>query len=170
MKSPLIQARLHEVLNYDRETGTFTWKKSTSGRPIVGKVAGSDDGNGYISIGIDGTNYRAHRLAWLYVHGSFPPNQIDHKDGRRSNNAIANLREATNEENQQNQRVRGSGKPLGVHFHKATGRWSASIGVNGKQKWLGRFATEAGATSTYLAAKAEFHPFQTITATVVGAA
>ena len=168
MTTTLTQQRLKELLEYDPETGVFVWKKKSGRRGAalapIGSVAGSDDGNGYIRIGIDYKDYRGHRLAWLYVHGEYPTKQIDHVDGNRANNAISNLRLATQSENNQNQReARGArnGMPLGV-YRSSKNRWKALIGIGGKKIQLGHFDTQAKALDAYLKAKKELHPFQTI--------
>jgi hypothetical protein len=67
-----------QVLNYNPETGIFTWKERISIRIMVGWVAGEIDSHGHRRIGIEGTRYAAHRLAWLYVHGKWPDDEIDH--------------------------------------------------------------------------------------------
>ena len=56
-------------------------------------MAGSVHSTGYVRIGVDGGKYTAHCLAWLYTHGVWPSDQIDHINGNRSDNRIANLRE-----------------------------------------------------------------------------
>jgi hypothetical protein len=74
----LTQARLRELLQYDPVTGVFRWR---AGR-YIGRVAGcSADGNHnrYARIRVDGRMYYAHRLSWLYVHGTWPA-VIDHAD------------------------------------------------------------------------------------------
>ena len=74
----LTQAKLKEVLHYDPETGDFTWQVSTANCIKVGALAGSKDSYGYHKIAIKGKTYKAHRLAWLYTHGEFPEDAIDH--------------------------------------------------------------------------------------------
>jgi hypothetical protein len=86
----LTQERLKEVLNYDLETGIFTWAISRINAPR-GKIAGSIDRNKYVIIVIDGVRYRAHRLAWFYVYG-FYPEEVDHQNHVRSDNRMLNLR------------------------------------------------------------------------------
>ena len=88
----LTAERLRERLHYDAGTGVFT-RRVGSGHARTGEMAGSVHSTGYVRISIDGGKYTAHCLAWLYVHGVWPPDQIDHINGNRSDNRIANLRE-----------------------------------------------------------------------------
>jgi len=78
----LTQSQLRHRLRYNQRTGVFTWRNPSKYRPeYKGRVAGSMDGSGYVQIYVDGVGYKAHRLAWLYVHGCWPPHLIDHKNG-----------------------------------------------------------------------------------------
>lgn len=93
---PITLEHLRKILHYDPASGRFTWLRATSWRVRVGAVAGSVNKRlGYVVIGIGGVTYYAHRLAWLYVHGEMPSDQIDHIDGDRANNALVNLRKAS---------------------------------------------------------------------------
>lgn len=47
---------------------------------------------GHRVIIINQNRYKAHRLAWLYVYGSWPPFEIDHINGLPDDNRIFNLR------------------------------------------------------------------------------
>jgi hypothetical protein len=96
----LTQQRLKEVLNYDAESGVFTWK---IGRPkaAMGEIAGGFSDRGYLTICIDGVKHRAHRLAWLYVHGIYP-DQIDHENHVRHDNRMINLKASNSYENSRN--------------------------------------------------------------------
>lgn len=98
----ITQARLKELLSYDRQTGLFTRRVPNKVRP-KGFVYGAAE-NKYVQISIDGRTYPAHRLAWLYVHGKFPvrPFEIDHIDRRKNNNAFDNLRVVTRSQNRRN--------------------------------------------------------------------
>lgn len=97
----LTQAQLKELLHYDPDTGIFTWKQPRSG-VVVGAVAGRKDTAGYWAIQIYRRIFRAHRLAWLYVYGSWPSRDIDHINRARDDNRLCNLREATRSENSYN--------------------------------------------------------------------
>lgn len=157
----LTQARLKEVLRYNRKTGVFTWRVRLSNRVEVGSTAGSTRKNGYVCIAVDGQLYLAHRLAWLYCFGRWPRAQIDHKRGK--SNRISNLREASQSQNNQNQvapRSNNSSGFLGAFPHQ--GRFTSQIKVDGKQHYLGIFSTAKEAHSAYMKAKRELHPFSTL--------
>jgi hypothetical protein len=130
---------LKSRLNYDCETGIFTWKVKASYRINPGEVAGTTHANGYISIRLHGVPYKAHRLAWLYVYGSWPDDQIDHINGCRNDNRIINLRMASNQENCRNQGIskRNTSGYRGVGFNKNNGKWHAYMGLNKKTIHLG---------------------------------
>lgn len=161
----LTQAELHDCLSYDAETGIFVWIKTYwNKKRLLGKEAGGLDPEGYRQIKINRRNYRAHNLAWLYVHGRFPAIILDHIDGVKDNNAISNLREVTFAENSQNQK-RGhiDGEyGLGVDYNKSKKRFRARIAFNGKRITLGSFATAEEARKFYLEAKRKLHPTCTI--------
>ena len=151
------QARLHELVSYARDTGVFTWNKSRR-RCRSGSPTGCKMKNGYICIRLDDVLYTAHRLAWMYVHGRWPANQLDHINGDRADNRIDNLREATNAENAQN-RLRKDNKSGFPGVRAENNKWLAEIKVNYKPIRLGLFATPEEAHAAYLAAKRGFHPF-----------
>lgn len=157
MKRPVavypMQADIKALLNYDPETGIFTWRVAMPASK-AGAIAGRNKSNGYREIKISGRVFLAHRLAWVYVTGALPPHQIDHINGLRQDNRFANLRAVTSSENMQNQRA-----VKGAHVHKQSGTWQSSIKVNGKSIWLGKFETAEEARAAYLAAKAIHHPF-----------
>jgi len=147
----LTQARLKEVLDYDPDTGVFIWKERISIRITVGSVAGWLQ-SGYLRTRIDGVFYYQHRLAWLWVHGVWPPEQIDHKDMNRENNRIANLRLATKSQNGANARVRSHSKNglKGIIWDKQRGRWRARIRHDGRVFHLGDFHTALEAHNAYV--------------------
>lgn len=156
----LTQSTLKEILHYDQDSGVFTWLESIALRIKVGSVAGSKSPNGYVYIKIGPRRYAAHHLAWLYVHGAMPEDQIDHRNLIRDDNRISNLRESDaflNRQNTKLQRNNTSGFK-GVSGCR-NGRWSAEIMVNRKTIRLGSFPTPAEASEAYLAAKRKLHSF-----------
>jgi hypothetical protein len=99
---------LRTVLDYDSETGIFRWRERADvGRNWnarnAGKIAGCADWRrgGASTISINKHDFAAARLAFLYMTGRWPKNETDHRDGCRSNDAWANLREATSRQNQE---------------------------------------------------------------------
>tara|TARA_R110000772_G_scaffold118989_1_gene224896 strand:- start:95 stop:592 length:498 start_codon:yes stop_codon:yes gene_type:complete len=154
----LSQKRLKELLSYDTETGLFVWVIKRSNVVLSGAEAGSFNSEGYLSIMIDSKSYKAHRLAWLYVTGSWPKCQIDHINHNRSDNKWSNLRDVTSLDNARNQnryKVNKSGC-TGVLWHKKDKRWQASIRVNGKLKHLGNFKEKEKAIEVRLLAQKEY--------------
>ena len=133
---------LHELFCYDALTGIFTRRVVTGTNTYVGQVLGSVDAKGYLTFMVSGKQRKAHRMAWLYVHGTLPEVQIDHKNLVKSDNWIDNLRLATNTQNCLNQGVRSnnsSGVP-GVTWSTACDKWVARCS-NGKgaRVYLGAF-------------------------------
>lgn len=160
-KRLLTADRLRELLSYDPETGIFSWLVNSSNTKI-GEKAGSNHRQGYLEVGIDGRSYLCHRLAWLHVHvhGRWPVDKIDHINGIRTDNRIANLRECNHQLNCQNVRAHRDGSGLvGTSFDKKARRWQAGIGINRKRIFLGYFDSQQEAHEAYLRAKLEYHPF-----------
>jgi hypothetical protein len=153
----LTQNDLKDLLHYDPDTGVFTWLVSR-GTVRAGAEAGAlhtkRNGKKYRQIMLFGKNYKAHRLAWFYVHAEFPSGEIDHIDGNGLNNKLDNLRAVTRTENCKNLRIpkhNTSGYP-GVSWHKRRQKWRADININGKQKHLGLFENIDDAAEAYQAA------------------
>lgn len=158
----LTQARLKELLSYDPLTGEFTNIKSGKGRKPVGSVVGSTSNTGYVTSMIDGKNYQHHRLAWLYVHGYLPPEDIDHIDGIRANNRFANLRLASRWQNCQNTAIRSDNTSGTPGLNRVGTRWRVRTAVLGVYHHIGYFDTIEEAREAYLEAKARLHKFQPV--------
>ena len=141
---------LKRLLRYDRKSGEFTWRVDVARNVKAGAVAGHLDAPGYIRIRINGRAYAAHRLAWLYVKGRWPVDQIDHINRIKTDNRFCNLRECTHTQNQQNRRA---AKP----YQTRQGKWHASIKHNGRTTNLGLFISSEAAQAAYDAAKAQLH-------------
>ena len=160
----LTAARLRETLHYDPLTGIFTRKVRTAQRHQVGDradfVVTGNSLKGYHRVTIDSVRYLAHRLAWFYVYGTWPVNDIDHLDTNRGNNRIANLRDVTNQINRENIRApKASNKCgfLGVVYHPEAKKWRARIQTNGKGKHIGLYETPEEAHDAYVIAKRKVH-------------
>lgn len=159
----LIQERARALLDYDSGTGIFTWRMRR-GNVAAGSVAGSPHGGGYVIIGVDGRLHLAHRLAWLWMTGAWPVDQIDHVNGLKTDNRFANLREATTSENHQNMPLRVDNKSgaTGVRFCRRSRRWVAQICIQYRKTTIGSFLTRDEAIQARRAAKAATHRFQPV--------
>lgn len=157
----LKESRVKELLIYDEKTGVFSWRCNRGGAAKTGSQAGAIDSKGYRQIRVDMTLYLAHRLAWLYVNGSFPDGDLDHIDRNPKNNAIENLRICTHAENHQNVGLRkdSSSGFSGVSFVKASRKWLAYININGKRVRIGLFESIDEAVIARSDAKQKHHSF-----------
>lgn len=138
-KKIITQSELKELYNYDPLTGIFTYNNPLPRcRFKHGDVAGSLS-RGYVRMRVQGKNYRAHRLAWLYMFEVWPKHQIDHINHDRSDNRINNLREATHQENQRNRSVNknNTSDVCGVNWEDC--KWRSRITIDRKNISLGRF-------------------------------
>jgi HNH endonuclease len=142
--------RLRELLHYDPEMDVFTRRVRTANCVKVGDVAGDIDRLGYRRINVNGSRYRAHRLAWLYITGEWPAG-LDHVNGNRSDNRWCNLREATQSQNNANTPMREDNTSgfKGVSWNKHACKWDSRIHVNDRQLFLGLFATPERAFLEY---------------------
>jgi hypothetical protein len=106
----------------------------------------------------------AHRIAWLISYGRWPNGCIDHKNGVRTDNRIANLFDVSHAENQQNLPLRKNSKTgyIGVYWATHAQAYIAKISVKGKHIHLGQSKDPAECAKMYLAAKAKYHTYQPI--------
>jgi hypothetical protein len=138
---------------YNPETGEIT---GVYGKVITAKT------NGYIhlSTSLDGKmiGLQAHQFAWWMSYREVPDEDlvIDHIDRDPANNRISNLRLTTQQENNLNRDWIENVK--GYYFFKLTGKWRASIKVDGKRIHLGLFDTEEEARQAYLDALKIYYP------------
>lgn len=148
----LTQTEIHRLFDYDTATGDLIWRerprsdfKNEHGMNIfnsqnAGKVAGSVDEKGYRIIGISGKPYKSHRIIWILYNGLIPEGMmIDHINNDPLDNRICNLRLASRSENMRNRGAQSNNTTgvKGVSFHKASGKYMASICIDGKQIYLG---------------------------------
>jgi len=136
----ITQQELKELVNYDKDTGIFTWKKRTSNRVKVGDAIGNLHNCGYVEMSVGGKRYLAHRIAWLYMYG-YIPQLIDHIDGNKQNNKICNLREATYQSNVYNSKIRSDNKSgvRCVSWNKKRNSWEVRLKIDGKLKHYGDY-------------------------------
>ena len=159
------------LLDYDKETGVFRWRRRGEGMfadgkqsakkscaiwngRYAGKIAGSPHSTGYWSITLFGKKYFAHRLAVLIVAGKWPDDETDHQNLNRMDNRWDNLRLATSSQNKANTEKRSDNTSgfKGVVWDKERKKWRAQIRKNNKMKNLGRFDTAKAAQEVYFAA------------------
>lgn len=144
--------------SYDPDTGALT-RRIDSRRANAGTIVKTLNSNGYLVTRCYGQQFRAHRLAWAIYYGEWPDHDIDHVNGDRADNRIANLRKCTHGQNMRNCGNRGNSihsRHKGVGFHK--GRWRARIRPgDGTRLDLGYFDTEEEAAAAYAEAAKKFH-------------
>lgn len=150
MKPPkLTIERLRECLEYIPDEGRFIYKIKLNRKTVVGSDAGwvgFTGKNGYKrpthQIGIDKHKYYCHRLAWFYMTGEWPSEEIDHIDGNTLNNTWANLRKASRQENSYNrQRDKNCIRKYPKWVRPNGKGFSASVKLLGKHKYLGTYST-----------------------------
>ena len=143
---------LRSILHYNPLTGVFTRRKSAGGR-MAGKVSGSPTADGYTKIGVSRKSYKAHRLAWLYVYGTWPTYQIDHINRDRADNRICNLRDVTHQQNLCNTNTYSNNTSGHKGVRYCDGKFVARIRVNYRLVNLGYFKTFDEAVAARVAAE-----------------
>ncbi len=154
----LTQEQLHKVLHYDPDTGDFWWKEKKSGRHMT-KPAGGKSGR-YLQIQLwKGAQFYAHRLAWLYVYGTWPPECIDHSNGDGLDNRVANLRLASKKQNARNAKKgkNNTSGYKGICFDKGKQKWMAKTCKDYKQIFIGYFDCPKQAHEAYVNKIKELH-------------
>lgn len=138
----LTHNELIELLDYEQCTGLFRWKFSRWPVTTAGQVAGGQQNNQYVIISINKKRYLAHRLAWFYVYGRWPVMHLDHINGDRTDNRIANLRECSRVQNQCNRPTpkNNTSGVKGVYWEGRSKKWRAVVVFNKKKKHVGMFA------------------------------
>jgi hypothetical protein len=140
MTTPTADEQLRLKFSYDPSTGYISrntlmpdqrhtdkfckWYNKKS----AGVIHGYLDTGGYLvaDITINGKRYMRtfHRLGWFLHHGHWPVNQLDHINGCRHDNSLANLREVTHKENHQNRSSYVMGEPNGVFYMENCDKWA----------------------------------------------
>lgn len=147
----LTQNKLKEILDYGPQTGKFKWKSPKSNRVKIGDEAGCIINNKYKVIHLNKKNYYTHRLAWLYVYGSWPKNHIDHINGNTDDNRIENLRDVTHRQNNGNKKIHiNGGRLVGATYNKIRKKWQARIKFKQIVKHIGYYNTDIEAHNAYM--------------------
>ncbi|HBZ17536.1 MAG TPA: Fis family transcriptional regulator [Pantoea sp.] len=150
---------LIRLLDYNQDTGVFTWNVAIGRRIKAGMKAGSISSNGYLKIKLNGKAYRAHHLAWLACKKEWPQQELDHINGDKLDNRIINLRLATRSQNNSNVLLRADNSSgyKGVSWQLPNRKWVARISINRKRITLGFFATKEEAAKAYRLASIQYH-------------
>ena len=149
ISEPLAMKTIVSLLNYNIETGIFTWKEDRGNGVTKGQKAGCYDRDGYILIKVNGKPYKAHRLAWFLVTGDWPKDQIDHINNIKDDNRWYNLREATSQQNRSNSSISKTNTSGYKGVSEKRGRWRAQIFYNYDTIHLGTFDTKKEAAKAY---------------------
>ena len=163
----ITQTQLKEIIHYNPDTGDFNWAITRSSKCIAGRPAGNTSKNGknaslsYRRIYILGKFYKAHRLAFLYMTGSFPVGEVDHINGDGTDNRWCNLRDVDRLTNGKNisLKVNNDSGLHGVSWNESRGKWRVRIMVDHKEQFLGRFSDffEAACARKSAEVKSGFH-------------
>ena len=153
----ITQEELKKRFDYDKNTGLFKYRVDFRNGSKKGDIAGNKEFCGYWVITINGRKYKAHRLAWLYVYGEFPKDQLDHINCKKDDNRISNLRQATRSQNHMNRHAY-SNNALGVKgVYKQGNKFCSHIQKNKKRIHLGTFETIKEAYAVYVQYSKEMH-------------
>lgn len=148
---------LRQIVSYDPATGFFVRLALARGKGKVGARAGWLGGHGYWYLNIAGYTYTAHRLAFLYMTGEWPPNDSDHANGDRADNRWKNLRLATRAQNMRNSKRKKKSGWKGVTRQPGSAKWLSVIMFNRQVIRLGSFYCPVAAHLAYALASAKYH-------------
>ena len=172
MRESDLAAVVRELLSYQPKTGVLRWRHRNRqwfrsdqecrrwNSRYAGTDAGSIKGTGHMMVKILSKSYLLHRIVWLYVYGQLPGTQIDHINGRKTDNRIENLRLADHTINAQNKKSPNKNNKtglLGVSLDGASGKYVAQIQTGSKKQHLGYFSEPKQAHAAYIHAKKRKH-------------
>ena len=142
---------LEKNYTYNHETGILIRINKTTWNAKVGIPIGNLRKDGYLAVGFENKPILLHRAIWLIVYKKMPAFFIDHINGKKDDNRLCNLREATKAQNGRNQPVRKDNKLgiKGVHFDKSRGNYKAQATYNKKHFNLGRFEKAEDAAKAF---------------------
>ena len=155
----LTQEKLRTLLHYDPDTGVLTWRAKPSRGIKVGRQAGTPTSEGYLALQIDKKKMYAHRAIWMYVHGVWPSEEIDHINHVRNDNKLCNLRLANRLENSHNTRkhAKSLSGHKGVAWHSRNKKWQVQMRFCGKSYYVGQFSNLQDAVQARLQAETKLY-------------
>lgn len=159
-KNPNITlSSLKNLLKYNHVNGVFTWLVKTSSRAMPGYECGYLTPAGYRRIKIKGHEVFAHRLAFFYMTGKWPNDEVDHINGIPSDNRFVNLRLCTHRQNLFNQKMKSNNSSgiKGVSFDLTRSMWRSRLTVNGYEKHLGYFSSKQKAVFVVSSERTKAH-------------
>lgn len=149
----MVEDEIKKSLSYDPHTGIVRWVNHPRRTTSNGSEAGNFRSDGYRKIKFQGKQYLAHRIAWLLHTGAWPTGDVDHINGNPGDNRIENLRDVPHSINLQNRKSAASTNKVGLlGVVKRRNSYAAHVHRNGKQLYLGRFATAELAHKAYMEA------------------
>ena len=153
----MTQEELKSILNYNSETGEFSWTPKKKWKKS--SAVGSKKPSGYMQAGIGGKVYYQHRLAWLYMTGEMPDLEIDHINGIKDDNRWCNLRLATRSQNEMNTALSSANTSgiKGVSWDARNKKWCATIKIEKRTVWLGRHSSIESARKAIERARENMH-------------
>lgn len=159
MNNQISAKRFRKLASYDPTTGILKWIGLPNTSPFNGRSIGCPDREGYLQCKVDRKPYRVHRLAWLHYYGKFPNGQIDHINGKKSDNRIKNLRESTFASNHWNRRLSRQNKSgiKGVFWRRCNRYWVAAVYANNRSYRKEGFRSRESASVWARAKRLELH-------------
>lgn len=157
ISDPVEHEQLLSLLEYSESSGIFCWRVDSRHSRVGDEAGNFNAARKYRIIGLGKNIYYAHILAWFYMTGEWPPEEIDHKDGYGDNNTWNNLRLATRLQNAQNGKKRVNGRSAYKGVRKYRKSFVALIAANGVNYKYGPFLTEEEAARAYDAAARQLH-------------
>lgn len=163
---------LNVLLRYDAESGQLFWrprgpaqisdpaKCATWNTRYASKLAFTAKSDaGYLVGRLAGMTLRAHRVIWAMSQNAWPTGEIDHIDGNKTNNKLANLREVTRSENERNKGLTRLNKSGGkcVYWNFKDQKWEVRVGLHGFKHYIGQFSDLADAIAAAKEARATLH-------------
>lgn len=154
---PVLRA-IREAVILNAETGKLTWRErplahfdsaethvawnaTWPGTPAFASVTSKGYLVGSITVNSKVHQLKGHRVVWALTFGAWPRYWLDHINGVRSDNRIANLREATPAQNVRNCALdhRNTTGCAGVSFNKRRNTYEARLQSNGVRVYLGEY-------------------------------